>query len=132
MIGMKPDKSADSKATEWREASCGTISFFDKNGERLSTIQYGRLPEHKKATLKALLLKNTEAILQERPGLTLVHLADGAQDNWTFFDEQMPLGFQLTDFYHACEYLKSAFDAAYPDDKSKARVNLKYINISIA
>lgn len=131
MIGMKPDKSAESKATEWREASCGTISFFDKNGERLSTIQYGRFPEHKKATLKELLLKNTEAILQERPDLTLVHLADGAQDNWTFFDEQMPLGFQLTDFYHACEYLKSAFDAAYPDDKSKARAQFEAYKLTL-
>lgn len=129
MIGMKPEKSASGDKhpmkTEWREASCGTISFFDAEGERLSTVQYGQMPEHKKATLKALLRMNTEAILQQRQDLKLVHLADGAQDNWTFFDEEMPLGFQLTDFYHASEYLKDAFDAAYPKDTNKARAKFE-------
>jgi hypothetical protein len=72
------------------------------------------MPEHKKATLKTIPRNHTEAVLQQRPELKLVHLADGAQDNRTFFDEDMPLGFQLTDFYHASEHLKAALDAAYP------------------
>ncbi len=133
MIGMKPEKSAEdgriSMKTEWREASCGTISFFDVDGERLSTVQYGQMPEHKKATLKALLLKNTEAILQENPALQLIHLADGAQDNWTFFDEDMPLGFQLTDFYHVSEHLKAALDAAYPKDSNKANAKFEHYKV---
>jgi hypothetical protein len=124
MVGMKPDKllegSTNPMKTEWREASCGTISFFDGEGERISTIQYGQMPEPKKVTLKTLLIKNTEAILKERPDLKLIHLADGAQDNWVFFDLEMPYGFQLTDFYHATEYLKDAFSAAYPKDTNKA------------
>jgi Uncharacterised protein family (UPF0236) len=127
MIGMKPKKTDDNQSmkTEWREASCGTISFFDAEGERLSTLQYGRMPEHKKATLKTLLRMNTESILKDRPDLKLVHVADGAQDNWTFFDEEMPLGFQLTDFYHASEYLKAAFDAAYPKNANKSRAKFE-------
>lgn len=130
MIGMKPAKSLhedekQSMKTEWREASCGTISFFDIVGERISTVQYGQMPEHKKATLKKLLRLHTEAILQQRRDLKLVHLADGAQDNWAFFDEEMPLGFQLTDFYHASEYLKEAFDAAYTKDAHKARAKFE-------
>jgi hypothetical protein len=133
MIGMKPEKlpNEDKKSmkTEWREASCGTISFFDSEGERISTIQYGQMPEHKKATLKTLLRINTETILQQCPKLKLIHLADGAQDNWTFFDEEMPLGFQLTDFYHASEYLKDAFDAAYPKDANKARAKFEAYKI---
>lgn len=44
--------------------------------------------------------------MQQWPDLHLVHVADGAQDNWTFFDEDMPLGFQVTDFYHAFQYPK--------------------------
>jgi hypothetical protein len=129
MIGMKPEKSVSGDKqpmkTEWREASCGTISFFDAEGERISTVQYGQMPEHKKVTLKALLRMNTEAILQQRRDLKLVHLADGAQDNWTFFDEEMPLGFQLTDFYHASEYLKDAFAAAYSKDANKAKAKFE-------
>lgn len=130
MIGMKPDRSlaegTSPMKTEWREASCGTISFFDVEGERISTVQYGRMPEHKKLTLKALLTKNTEAILQVKPLLQLVHLADGAQDNWTFFDEDMPIGFQLTDFYHVSEHLKAALDAAYPKDSNKTKSKFEH------
>ena len=133
MIGMKPEQSAEERVkpmrTEWREASCGTISFFDADGERISTVQYGQMPEHKKSTLKTLLCKNTEAILKERPTLQLIHLADGAQDNWTFFDEDMPLGFQLTDFYHVSEHLKAALDAAYPKDINKARTKFEHYKV---
>jgi hypothetical protein len=129
MIGMRPEKSGNEAKkpmkTEWREASCGTISFFDTEGERISTVQYGRMPEHKKTTLKTLLRINTESILQKRPDLKLIHLADGAQDNWTFFDEELPFGFQLTDFYHACQYLKNAFEAAYLKDPNKAKAKFE-------
>lgn len=133
MVGMKPQISATEKPasmkTEWKEASCGTISFFDADGERLSTIQYGRMPEHKKATLKTILRKHTEAILHQRPELKLIHLADGAQDNWAFFDEDMPLGFQLADFYHASEHLKAALDAAYPKNAGKSRLKFEQYKI---
>lgn len=121
MVGMKPDKTTQNKASEWREASCGSVSFFDKDGKRLQTTQYGRMPEHKKKCLKNLLREHTELALKSRPNLTLLHIADGAQDNWCFFDEEMPVGFQLTDYYHACQYLKKAFDAAYPKAPSKAK-----------
>ena len=133
MVGMKPQKSGSeepiSMKTEWKEASCGTISFFDAYGERLSTTHYGRMPEHKKITLKTLLRKHTKAILQKRPELKLVHLADGAQDNWRFFDEDMPLGFQLADFYHASEHLKAALDAAYPKNAGKSRLKFQHYKI---
>ena len=121
MVCMKSLKDGKTKGTEWREASCGSISFFDEEGERLSTTQYGRMPEHKKKTLKLLLQKHAENSLKKRPDLKLVHIADGAQDNWTFFDEDMPYGTQITDYFHACQYLKKAFDAAYAKDKFKAK-----------
>jgi len=130
MVAMKPKKSTEDKdktaSCEWKEASCGTLSFFDIEGERLSTIQYGQMPEYKKQTLKTLLQKNLEAVLKDNPKLNVVHLADGAQDNWSFFDEAMPFGFQVTDFYHACQYLKAAYKAAYPKDSIKATEKFKH------
>lgn len=41
MVGMKPERSLLTESitqTQWKEASCGTISFFDAQGERISTI----------------------------------------------------------------------------------------------
>jgi len=128
MVGMKPDAMGLGESctcTQWKEASCGTISFFDATGKRISTIQYGRMPEHKKITQKTLLRLHTEHIMRQRPDLQLVHIADGAQDNWTFFDEDMPLAFQVTDFYHASQYLKEAFATAYPKDPQKAHGKFK-------
>lgn len=61
-----------------------------------------------------------EKIQAKRPDLALIHLADGAQDHWTFFDDEMPNGFQLVDFYHACGDLHKAFEAADADDCDKA------------
>lgn len=134
MIGMKPEKCDKTgtvpKKVEWREASCGTISFFDNEGERISTIEYGVMPEHKKETLKKLLSINIDNILKTRKDLKLVQIADGAQDNWTYFDEEMPNAFQVTDFYHACEYLREAFDGIYVKDKEKAKAKFeKYRHI---
>tara|TARA_Y100000385_G_C13045718_1_gene617383 strand:- start:32 stop:1468 length:1437 start_codon:yes stop_codon:yes gene_type:complete len=127
MLGMKPKKKTDDvKNTEetdgcqWKEASCGTISFIDECGDRISTIQYGRMPEHKKVHLKKLLKLNIEEILKQRPDLKVVYLADGAKEIWSYFDEELPHGFQLTDYYHVCQYIKSAFNAAYPDNQDKA------------
>ena len=134
MIGMKPEKCDKTgtvpKKVEWREASCGTISFFDNEGERISTIEYRVMPEHKKETLKKLLSINIDNILKTRKDLKLVQIADGAQDNWTYFDEEMPNAFQVTDFYHACEYLREAFDGIYVKDKEKAKAKFeKYRHI---
>ena len=41
----------------------------------------------------------------------------------------MPLGFQLTDFYHASEHLKAALDAAYPKNQGKSRLKFEYYKI---
>ena len=124
ILAMKPEKTAQNPAMKgsrkWREASCGTISFFDKEGERLCTYQYSRMPEHKKKMLKTLLKKHIEHILKQRPELKVICLADGSRNNWIFFDEDMPVGFQLVDFYHACEYPKAGLNEAYKNNPSKA------------
>ena len=78
---LKPYEAA------WHEASCGTLSFFDKDGERLSTCYYGRRPESKKSTLKKLLKNHLESVIKQRPDLKIIYVADGAQDNWTFFTQ---------------------------------------------
>jgi hypothetical protein len=65
----------------YREVGCGTLSFYDAEGERLSPVRLARMPEKHKATLKDTLSEEIAAVLGQRPDLTLVKLADGAKDN---------------------------------------------------
>jgi hypothetical protein len=123
MIPMsKVDDNNDSEmSAQYKEASCGTISLYDKDGERLSTIQIGRMPEHKKATLKLQLKEELDRLLEKRPSLNIVKLADGAKDNWDFLENEIVKGVSILDFWHMSEYVKEAFDAAYPNDASKSK-----------
>lgn len=128
----QPDKQASGPAG-YREVGCGTVSLHAEDTTRLSTVRYGRMPEHKKATLCHQLEAECQSILALRPDLKVVKLADGAKDNWRFLDE-LDLGLpaqqqneveqeSIVDFYHAAEHLKRACDAIWPKDpvKSKAK-----------
>ena len=122
----KREKSvADGKRTRGpagcQEASCGTLSFYDDQGDRLSTIRMGRMPESKKATLKKSLSNLLGKALEQKPDLTLVKVADGARDNWTYFTEELPEGEEIVDYYHAAEHLKKAFDLAYGENSAKSK-----------
>ena len=104
----------------YREAGCATVSLVDGDGQRLHSVRMGRMPESHKATLKTMVAAEVEAVLAQRPDLTVVKLADGAKDNWTFLTRALPDGVELIDFYHAAEHLKDAFDAAHGADSPKA------------
>ena len=97
----------------YQEVGCGTLSFYDCNGERLMTRRMGRMPESHKVTLKRQLTAEVMGALTERPDLKVVKLADGAPDNWTYLGETLPLGQECLDFYHASEHLSEAMAAAY-------------------
>jgi hypothetical protein len=100
----------------YREVGCATVSFYDADGERLSTLRWARMPEAKKTTLCRQIEAELFSILQSRPDLRVVKLADGAASNWEFLDGLSLPGTKtcsLVDFFHACEHLKRALDAAH-------------------
>jgi hypothetical protein len=105
----------------YQEVGCASISFYDADGERLSTLRMARMPEAKKATLKASVAAEVHALLAQRPALTVVKVADGARDNWTFLSTLAPQGEERVDFFHAVEQLKAALDAAYGENDPKGR-----------
>ena len=109
----------------FQEASCATLSFYDVEGERLATIRLGRMPEPKKATLKSMLAAEVHAIVAQRPQLTVVKVADGARDNWSYLDALVAEGAVVVDFYHAAEQLKAALDAAYGEGSTKGQAQFK-------
>jgi hypothetical protein len=106
--------------TGYREVGCGTLTLYDCEGERVQTVQYARMPEHKKVTLGQQLPAEAQAILGARPDLRRLYLADGADTNWELLAEVEramggnPTGsLQIVDFYHACEHLKRGCDAIW-------------------
>jgi hypothetical protein len=109
----------------YQEGGCGRLSFYDAEGERLSTVRLARMPEKHKATLKDTLSDEIAAVLGQRPDLTLVKLADGAKDNWSYLGTALPRGPEIIDFYHACDHLKSAFDAAYGENSSRSKAQFE-------
>ena len=94
----------------------------------LRAVRFGRMPEPKKATLKAIILNELGRVLGERPELKVVAIADGAKDNWTFLNaellERLPESTPkvgILDFYHAAEHLNVALGAAYGEGTVQAR-----------
>ena len=112
----------------YREVGCGTLSFYDRYGDILRTVRIGRMPESKKATLKSMLKVELGRALAERPELTLVAVADGAKDNWSYLQDEvikeLPDNCRkvaILDFFHAAEHLNDALGAAYGEGTVKAR-----------
>lgn len=118
----KKDYEEKKEKAFYREASCAAINFYDEEGERLSTLRFGRMPEGGKKTLKALIQEAMNSIVSEQPEINLVKIADGAVDNWRFLsDILLPgQGIELLDYFHASEHLNDAFESAYGKGNTKA------------
>ena len=105
----------------YQEVGCGTISYYDRDGERLMTRRMARMPESHKATLKTQLTAEVMGALIQRPDLKVVKLADGAADNWSYLSDTLPFGDECLDFFHASEHLSEALAAAYGESTPKYR-----------
>ena len=66
----------------YRQASCGRMSSFDADGERLHSVRMGRVPESNNAPLNSMVSLEVEAVLAKRLALTVVKLVDGPKYNW--------------------------------------------------
>jgi hypothetical protein len=129
--GNSPTEVRDDAANEgrmskgpagYRETGCATVSFCDAKGEMLGAIRMARAPESKKATLKTMLSAEVSSILNARPDLKLVKVADGAADNWNYLSSPaLPKGEEAIDFFHASEHLHAAVAAAYGDGTHETR-----------
>lgn len=105
----------------YREIGCATLSFCDDKGDMIAAIRLGRAPEVKKATLKVQVLAEVMAILERRPELKVVKVADAVADNWDFLRALVPEGEEAIDFFHASEHLHAALAAAYGDGTRETR-----------
>lgn len=98
----------------YRQAMVGTISLYDRGGERQHTIYIGASPEYGKSRFLARMHREVERIKEQYPRAYRMGLADGASDNWTFLERHTDA--QVVDYWHATQYLADASRAAHPRD----------------
>ena len=103
--------------TNWREAMCGTFSFYDSNGERMHTIYIANAPEYGKESFKKRFDKEVLAIKKRFPKAKMIGVADGARENWSILEKYT--AFNTLDYYHATEYLTKASKGVHPRSKEK-------------
>src|SRR3954466_15475739 len=95
----------------WREAMVGTLAFYDADGERQHTVYLAATPEYGKAKFLGRLEAEIGRAKSKCPGARYVGLADGAKGNWEFLGRHTDV--QVTDFWHAAEYLGKAAVVLY-------------------
>jgi hypothetical protein len=95
----------------WRETMVGTLSFYDREGERQHTIYLAATPEYGKAKFLGHLEAEIGRARAKCPDAHYVGIADGAKGNWEFLQRHTDV--QVTDFWHAAEYLGKAAVVLY-------------------
>ena len=105
--------------TGWREAMVGTISLYDKAGERQHTIYIGATPEYGKASFLDRLEREIERTKARYSKAIYLGIADGAASNWQFLKKHTSQ--QILDFYHASGYLGAVATALYPQDVNQQK-----------
>ena len=101
----------------YREAMTGTVTLYDRAGERQHTIYIGAVPEYGKATFYERMEREISHIKDLYPDARYVGLADGAKCNWEFLEPHTTV--QILDFYHAAEYIGKCAFAAHPRNNAQ-------------
>ena len=104
---------------QWREAMTGTISLYDRDGERQHTIYVGAAPEYGKETFYERMSREIAKVKSLYPKARYVGIADGAASNWKFLDPF--IGVQILDFYHVAQYLTDAAPAMGKDEEASKK-----------
>ncbi len=114
----------------YREVGCGTVTLYDEEANRLDTVRYGRAPEYKKMTLTEQLDAELASILAVRPDLALVALADGAEENWRYFERPVyASATKIVDHGHASQHLRAAMAAYYGEKSIEGRAEYERLRI---
>ncbi len=116
----------------YREVGCGTVTLYDEEANRLNTVRYARAPEYKKKTLTEELDAELASILAVRPDVELVALADGAEENWRYFDRPVyAKATKIVDHGHASQHLKAGLGAYYGDKSVEGRAEYERLRIML-
>jgi hypothetical protein len=103
----------------YREAMAGTLSFYDREGERQHTLYLAAAPEYGKQTFYQRMEREIARAKQQFPEALYLGIADGAAGNWSFLEQHTQR--QLIDFFHATDYVGKIAQARYPQRNAEAK-----------
>lgn len=118
----RPKKGAPKRPVEvvYRMAYCATLTLHDAKGRALRTLRYGAAPGEDASRLLERALADAVMLLQKRPPLRVVLVADGAPEMWNLLRSAFSptlLGkrkvYEVLDFYHLVEKLAAATKVAF-------------------
>jgi hypothetical protein len=95
-----------------REVMVGTVSLYDRQGERLHTLYVAAAPEYGKEQFFTRLDREIAHVKELYPQAQYTGVADGAADNWTYLQQHTTS--QCLDFQHVVSYVRRAAKAACP------------------
>jgi hypothetical protein len=95
-----------------RQAMVGSISLYDKEGNRQHTVYVAATPEYGKATFYQRMSREIDHVRGLFPKALLTAVADGSEDNWAFTRQYTKD--ECIDFCHASAYLDWVAKAAHP------------------
>lgn len=101
----------------YKHAVVGTISLYDRQGDRLHTTYAATPPESGKKQFKDKFEREILRIKDRYPNANYLGIADGAKENWLFLKPHTD--YQILDFWHVTEYLSGVSKVIFPRDKSK-------------
>ena len=106
----------------YRETMVGTIALYDNKGQRQHSIYVAGSPEYGKSKFIKNFEEEIEKIKGIYPNAKYVGIADGAHTNWKFLEGKTDV--QITDFYHATEYLAKYSKAIFTKNQEVKRNEL--------
>lgn len=110
----------------WEEASCATLSVYDRSRRRLGTVYLGQMPECEQPTMTARLTGVITGVLTSLGGYApkLRYVTDAGCHPQAYFHQVLkfmrhpltgePLAWSWgVDYYHACEYVSQLAAALF-------------------
>jgi hypothetical protein len=123
----RPRKDAPNRPVtrEFRMGYCGTVTLHDAEGSAVYTFRYGCMPHSDPSLLCEGMANDIYRLMEQRPDLRLVQLADGAPEMWKLLQGALTAEMfgditQLVDFWHVIEKLAPAAKVIYGDDHAAA------------
>lgn len=122
----RPKKNAPKNpiTRAFRMAYCGSVTLHDDEGKAIQTFRYGAMPQTDIEVFCWRMANDVKQIMQKKPDLKLVLLADGAHEMWDLLEGSFPEDVygkrhRLVDFWHLLEKLSPAADMIYGEGEGK-------------